>query len=466
MDSAAFTRDGPSLPRIGVWADMVAYLLPLALATVFLISYRGVDHYAPPSFGGSEPAETQRGAIQILRTGTTDMTFHVTGYAYFCALVYLFLPNVPLSVLVVQIAMLPVVVWCVGRVAAELGGPSLGRWGRLVAGAYYPFAYYALAFSSIYPAFVFLTLMVVWALPLHRGARSWARAAAVGAALGAVVCHRPNFALVGPFLVGSLWSATRSLREAVLRSFPVAAISLGMLAGMTAANPPDPGDLLRGSKGFGSSFLQGSFQYAYRWWDWEWIEDASDRGTSEYYALVKRLEQEAGERYPHPAVNLLMRREAWKRVVGQPLNSLKKAAISSVRLWIFIPTHLSSMTPKVMIAAQEFVVLCLAAGGLFYCARRAAFRFLLVGVLLAPILTHLLVTVEARYSLPARGAELALAVCGGFYFWGTLRHWLHNHCTEAGLMFTRRGRNTSRGLRRFEPAQTVRSAPVGEEQPG
>ncbi len=401
--------------------DVAAYLAPVAIAFLMLVFLRGVDHYAPPDCGGPEPRENHLAALEILDHGTTTMTFHTTGYAYLTALVYLFLPNQPLSVLLVQIALLPLVVWCTGRLVAAATNEQFAIVGRLVAGLYYPFAYYSLAYSSIVPAFIFVTLALALAMPLLQGGRSWRRSTAVGLALGVAVCARPNYGLVGVFIALGLWVATRSLWEAIIRATPIAVISIGLLVGMRAANPPEPGQLLRGSWGLSRGLLQGSYQYSHRWWDWEWIEDPSDVGAQEYYAHLHRLEAEAGETYPHAEVLRLMRRDARARILGLPLNTMKKVVISSVRLWIFIPTHLESRFVKYTIGMQEVLILLAAIVGLAHIRKRPGLRWVLVGVVLTPILTHLLITVEARYSLPSRGVEMALASVG---FLVVARRWL------------------------------------------
>lgn len=405
----------------GRWfLTILVLVLPLTLGFSFLY-WRGFDHYAPPECGGPEPRDNHESALEILASGTTTRTFHATGYAYATAAVYSVLPRQPLSVLVVQILALPLVVLAVGRLGRELAGPP-GECVALVGGAaYYPFGYYAAGYTSVFPAFVALAVATPLALLLHGDRRKLRLGAVVGVLLGIAVCHRPNFAIVGLFLVASLWSATGSLREGLVRSLPVGLISAGMLAGMTALNPPEPGEFLRGSQALNRGLLQGTYQYAFRWWDWEFMEGGDDAGNAAYYAHLRRIEDEAGEEYPHPAVQALLRRDAVARLVTEPWNTAKKVLVSSVRIWIFIPTHLESRAIKYAIAAQEFGLLALTVIGLVVAGRRTRAIWWLVGILLTPMLLHALVTIEPRYSLPARPVELAFAVVGLLWVVGHFR---------------------------------------------
>ena len=274
------------------------------------------------------------------------MTYHSTGYSYFAALVYLFLPN-----------------------------DALRR--------------------------------SLW----------------VGLAVGAVACLRPIFAFIGVVFVLALWRATHSLREAVVRSAPIAVVSLAMLATMTAVNPPEPNQFVRGSQGMNCSMLAGTFQYTHTWWDWNWDLTLDDPGDQDYWVdrnriieeqtgkpLVKTDDPEEVAAAMTPATQLAIRREAWSRIIGLPGNTLKKVLISTVRAWILIPTQLSSMAAKMLIAAQEFLLLGLALCGLWLMNRRPGLRLLAIGVLAVPTVSHWLLHVEPRYSLPAKGVELSLAV--------------------------------------------------------
>lgn len=406
------------LPRAHWMLRVFVVVFPLVLGMAFL-HWRGLTHYDPPDCGGAEPRDNHQSAMEVLAKGTTTRTFHATGYAYFIAVVYSVLPRRPLSVQVVQILLLPGVVFAVGRLARELAGARAERLALIGTAIYYPFAYYAAAYSTMIPAFLAMSLAAPMALDLHGEKRSLGRGLVVGILLGIAVCHRPNLAIVGLFLVVSLWSATGRLREALLRALPVGVVSAGLLAGMTALNPPEPGELLRGSQGLNRGLLQGTYQYAARWWDWEWIEDEHDAGNTAYYAHLRRIENEVGENYPHPAVQALLRRDAIARIVGEPWNTAKKVLISSVRLWVFIPTHLESRAAKYLIAAQEFVLLGFAVLGFVVTGRRSRGAWWLAGIVATPMLLHALVTVEPRYSLPARPVELGLAVAGAI--------WLSHH---------------------------------------
>ena len=204
------------------------YCLPVIVGLIMLFFVRSADHYAAPTFGGREPAFNHLAALDILRSGRTDMTFHPTGYAYLTALVYVFLPNAVLSLLLTQIASLALLAELVRRLALEMGGLEAARFGLFAAAFYYPFGYYAATYSNVYPTMFFLTLAIVLLLPLLRGERSWGRACAVGAALGVAVCLRGNFALVGGIFFLAIWFGTRSLLEAIVRTVPIAVVCVGM----------------------------------------------------------------------------------------------------------------------------------------------------------------------------------------------------------------------------------------------
>jgi hypothetical protein len=240
----------------------------------------------------------------------------------------------------------------------------------------------------------------------------------VGLALGLVACLRPNFSVLGIVFVLVLWRATKSFREAFVRSAPIAIVSAGMLTLMTVINPPEPGQIVRGSQAAAKSLLEGTYQYSYDWWTWDWDRQSDDLRTTgfdnpavrDYFEHLQRIEAATGKPTTDPATQAAIRREAWSRIIGLPANTLKKVLISTVRIWIFIPTHLSSMAAKVLIAAQEFVLLVLAMFGLALMNRSPGWRLLAVGVLAVPTISHWLLHVEPRYSLPARSVELALAV--------------------------------------------------------
>jgi hypothetical protein len=391
-----------------------------------LIATKGTSHYRPPNFGGFEPALTQQAALDIVHTGRTDMTYHPTGYSYLVALVYLLLPSdglrLPLAMLIVQIAFLPVVVWCVGRMAAHFGGQSVEPWGRWLAALYYPFGYYASAFNNSYATLVFASLSIVGVLRLLGTSRSIGQSALVGVALGIVACLRPNFCALGIVFVLTVWRATGSIREAILRTLPIAGVSIGLLALMTAINPPEPGQLFRGSQGAARSMLEGTYQYSYNWWSWDWDHQPDDLRTTDFdnpavrdfFEHLKRIEAETGKPATDPAAQGVIRREAWGRVFGLPGNTLKKILVSTVRIWIFIPTHLGSLAPKVAVAVQELVLLGLALTGAVVMRGALGGRMLALGAMAVPTISHWLLHVEPRYSLPARGVELALAAVALF----------------------------------------------------
>jgi hypothetical protein len=382
---------------------------------------KGPSHYRPPSYGGPEPQMTHEAALEIVQTGRTAMTYHPTGYSYLVAVVYLLLPEawrVPIAVLIVQIASLPLVAWCVGRIAAQFGDQRLELWGNWTAALYYPLGYYAATFNNSFATLVFASLAVVGVLPLLGPNRSLGRSLLSGLALGAVACLRPNFGLLGIVFVLALWRATRSFREAIIRSAPIAAVSLGMLVLMTAINPPEPGQLVRGSQAAAKSLLEGTYQYSYDWWSWDWDRQPDDMRTSgfdnpavrDYFEHLQKIEVETGKPATDPVTQAAIRREAWSRIIGMPANTLKKVLVSTVRIWIFVPTHLSSMAVKVLIAVQEFLLLGFALAGLVLMRGCPGGRLLAIGVLAVPTMSHWLLHIEPRYSLPARGIEVALAV--------------------------------------------------------
>ncbi len=394
-----------------VFRRAAPYAVSVAIGVVMLVWVRGTNTYSEAKhFGGMEPELTHRAALEIVATGRTSMTYHPTGYSYLVALVYLFLPRVPLSVLWVQIASLPLVVWCVGQITGFFGGPRLTRWGVWAAAVYYPLGYDAAVFTSIYPALVFTMLALVALLPALGPQSSWRMSVLAGAALGVVACTRPNFAFLGVVFVLAIWRATGSLRKALVRSAPIAAVSLGLLGLMTVLNPPEPGEFTRGSETMSRGLLEGTYEYLYRWWDWDWMESPKDRAFREYNEQLRRIEQETGKSFIDPVSQPVVRREAWRRIRENPAGALKKALISTVRVWINIPTHLQSMLIKVACAVQEFILLGFALAGLFLLDPNCGRRVLAIGVMAVPTMTHWLSHVEPRYSLPGRGVELALAV--------------------------------------------------------
>jgi hypothetical protein len=410
-----------SLLSRGRLLRVLPYVVAIVIGSGMLLATKGLSHYRPPTFGGFEPALTQQAALEIVHTGRTEMTYHPTGYSYLVALVYLCLPDVwrlPIAVLILHILSLPLVAWCVGQIAAQFSGRRLETWGKWLAALYYPLGYYAATFNNNFATLVFTSLAIVGLLPLLGPNRSLRRSVLVGLALGAAACLRPNFGPLGVVFVLALWRATHSLREAIVRSAPIAVVSIGMLGLMTAANPPEPGQLFRGSQGMSRSLLEGTYQYSYAWWDWEWdhqpddlrVTDFDDPAVRDFYEHLQKIEAETGKPAADPATQAVIRRAAWARIFGLPANTLKKVLISTVRIWILIPTHLSSMTVKILIAAQEFLLLGLALFGLGLMRRDPGWRLLAIGVLAVPTISHWLLHVEARYSLPARGVELALVV--------------------------------------------------------
>lgn len=405
-------RGARSWERLMVLAVDIAPLLPVLAGLALLFVHKGVGHYSPPDCGGIEPALNHFAALEILRSGRTAMTFHATGYSYFVAFVYLFFPNTPVSVLGVQMALSPIVVLMTGRLVGRLCGAIHEPTGRIAAGLYYPFAYYSVAFSTIVPPLTFVTAFSLVSLRLFDESPPKASSWLGGLFLGLAVCHRPNLAPLGVFLFVGLLVAKRNFVAAVQRTFPVALVSLGLLGIMTYVNPPLGGQLLRGSQGFSRGILQGTYQYAHRWWDWEWIEDPRDPGQQEYERRLKEIETEVGKKYPDPALEKPLRAEAWRRMVTLPCNTARKILISLIRIWIAIPTHSSSMALKVVIAVLEFAVLLAAVLGVFTARTSGGIRVFLIGSLLTPCALHAFVTVEPRYSLPVRALYLAFAVVG------------------------------------------------------
>ena len=417
-------------PR-NAWLPAAPFVLSVVAGCGMLFITHNWKHYAPPGYGGFEPGETQRGAIEIRQRGRTDMDFHTPGYPYLVALVYLLLPRVPVSMLAVQIACLPLVVWSVGRISRDFAGPSLEPWGRWAACLYYPLAYYAVTFNSIFVTFLFVNLCLVFLAPLLRGPRSFWRSALVGLGLGVVVCFRPNFAVLGIAFALAIWKETRNLWEAVIRALPIAAVSAGMLVAINAANPPPPGQFLRGSQGVNRQMLEGTYQYADQWWDWEWFEDSTSPGSKKFYDHLRRIEQETGSTIigenektfvTSPAAQAALRRDALKRMTDYPWNTVKKLLISTVRTWIFVPTHLSSMPVKIAITVEEFFVLALALYGLWLLWIGGGPWELALGVLVAITMWSWILDVEPRYSLPGRGVELALMVVALETIWRRLRN--------------------------------------------
>jgi len=400
------------------------YVMSIALGLLMLAVQKG-GLYRPPNYGGFEPKFTQDAAVEIVHTGRTTMTYHPTGYSYLVALVYLLLPPLPLSMQFAQIASLPLVVWGVGRIAGSFGGAGCRNWGEWCAGLYYPFGYCATTFNSVYATFLFATLAIAALLPLlglgEQAKRSLGRSLLVGFLLGIVACVRPNYSLLGVIFAVALWRSTRSLWEAVVRSVPIAAVSLGLLLAMTALNPPEPGQFVRGSQAMNGSLLKGTYEYTHTWWDWDWSWARSDPGYQDYRSHLDRIEAETGKPYTDPASQAVVAREAWKRILGLPGNTLKKMLISTVRVWILIPTQLHSMPVKVAIALQEFLLLGLALAGLVGLWGERGLFLLAAGVMLVPTVEHWFLHVEPRYSLPARGVELALAAVTVAGIWRRLR---------------------------------------------
>jgi hypothetical protein len=378
--------------------------LPVIGCFVVVVFVRGLGRYGYPDWGGDEPAANHYAALEILSTGRTTMMLHATGYSYLVALVYAFLPNVPLSVLAIQGLLLPAVVIATVRIAEKFGGDLAGRCALIVSGTYYAFPYYAAVFTGVFPPYLAVTGSIAVALPLLEKSAP-RRAAIAGILLGVAVCCRPNMALVGVVLFASIWWATRSVKTAFVRVLPVGAISLGMLVLMTLVNPPEPGQFVRGSYPMNRSILEGTYQFQDRWWDWEPFGD--EKVMAKFWVHEKRLEAESGHPMEHPDTQRLMRRDGLQRIRDYPLNSLKKAVISSVRIWILIPTQFDRLLYEVPFALLEGVLLALAIGGIVITRRRGGPWYLGVGVMAVVAAAHLVLHVEPRYSLPAKGVEVA-----------------------------------------------------------
>ncbi|MBX7117266.1 MAG: hypothetical protein K1X64_23310, partial [Myxococcaceae bacterium] len=348
-------------PRRLIW-----WAVPFLVGALMWVGVRGSSRYEAPTFGGPEPYETHRGAVEILQRGTTDMTFHATGYAYFVAASYLLLPDEPSSAIWVQIGLLPLLAFAIAVIAKAVAGELAGRVAWIVAGLYYPFGYYAGTFSSTFLAFAGVTFAVAVAMPLFE-APSWRRSLAAGFFLGVATCARPNIALTGVVLAVCLWVATRSFKDAAVRTAPVAAVSLLMLVLMSVLNPPEPGQLVRGSQAMNRSLLEGTYQFEERWWDWEALNDP--QVWARFRENVARLEKESGQPLESPATQQLAKRDALARIKADPMNTVKKILISTVRIWIFVPSHLKSMPVKVAVAVSEAVLLGLAMVGLLQVRR-------------------------------------------------------------------------------------------------
>ncbi len=397
-------------------ATVALYLLPVLAALVFFY-LRGLRLYAPPDFGGFEPAFNHFAGIEITETGVTTMTYHPTGYAYVTGLIYLLLPNVPFSVIAVQVASLPWLVHLVRRLFGALGGPTAARWGLVVAALYYPFAYYSVVYNSTYFSFLFTTWAMVLVTDLLGARRSWGRIVGAGLLLGAVVCMRAHFGVLGLFFFGAIWAARRSFKEALVRAVPMGAVCCGLLLTMVAFNPPEPGQFTRGSHPLSRSLLEATYQYERSWWDWEWTigEDKA------FLAEVQRIEAITGKPYTDPATQPLVRDVAWERITGKPLNQLKKIAISTVRVWVLVPTHLQSRGIKVVIACQELLLLGLAVAGLVLVRRNRGVFVLCLGAMALPTVMHWFLHVEPRYSLPCKVVELGLATISARALYARLR---------------------------------------------
>lgn len=384
-------------------------VLAVLVGLLMLFAVRGLHRYSPPGFGGPEPKANHEAALEILERGRTEMTFHPTGYAYFTAVVYGVLPQVPLSVLLGQILLLPVLVMSVGRIAETVRTGS-GVIARVLTALYYPLGYYAASYSAVYPAMVATTAAVALFIPHLTGRDSTWRTIGAGACLGLATCLRPNLGAIGIVMAVASLVATRNVKRTVPHVSLVALVSSTPVIGMTWLNPPERGQFMRGSQALNRSLLQGTYQYADRWWDWDWYEDPRDSGHQAYMEHIARIERKTGRPFADPASQLVVRREALQRMKENPALSLKKAIISTVRVWILVPTHLTSMWPKVLIASQEVLLLGLSlVAGVLVLRRYRAASLLLIGVMLVVTVSHTLLHVEPRYSLPGKGVELALA---------------------------------------------------------
>lgn len=170
---------------------------------------------------------------------------------------------------------------------------------------------------------------------------------------------------------------------------------------------------MRGSFGLWSGLLVATYQYEYQWWDWDWYFDDSYRGYREYTKRVQEIERDTGFPISDPRSEAALQQAAIERVVGEPLNTLKKMLISAVRVWVLVPTQLTSFAPRLIVGLGELLLLGVAlygATGL----RRTPFYWLCVGIVMVPTLTHMLLHVEPRYALPGKPLEIVFACAGAW----------------------------------------------------
>ncbi|MCC6132326.1 MAG: hypothetical protein IT186_20580 [Acidobacteria bacterium] len=411
----------------GRWLPAV---LIVALGLVALLLVRGRGRYSPPDYGGPEPFENHRAAVEILATGRTTMTFHPPGYAYLVAATYAIAPPVPFSVLVLQVLMLPVLVE-VGALAARDLGSNLEQPARWAIAAYFPFAYFASVFNSIFPT----TLAIASAAVLAKRAfdrPTVGRTALAGLLIGVSACLRPNFALAGAGFVIGLWLSRKSLMGFVKGAAVAGVVGGGLFAVVNTVNAPSTDQSLRGGYGLWAGILVGTYQYEYQWWDWDWYYDESYRGFREYKAELSGIEHRSGKPVTHPASEPLLREAALRRLRENPGRTFKKMLISLVRIWVLVPTHLQAGTARVFVGVLELAVLGLGVIGLFK-LRRSAFFWFAFSVIAIPMITHVILHVEPRYSLPAKPFIVIAALAGVRAIMSALG------CTVAGLDAEPRG---------------------------
>ncbi len=381
--------------------------------------WRAHGHYVPPGFGGPEPARNHFAAMHILETGVSGLTDYPPGYAYLTALIYVLLPNIPLSVVWFQVVLTGLMVFLVpSQVARRLEQNGFRRHVlfedifRLCLFAYYPFTYYAAVYSGIVPALFLATQVLLFSADIIL-ARDEARMRAslkAGIWMGGLAILRPDFAPIGVlFAVTALIRFRTTLREWFKAVMPIGVVSLLMLVTFTILNLPQNGKILHGDAYIARSLLLGSCQYDERFWDFDFAIDSTHPSMMVCHNFINAMEKKYDADFFEPVVAEELRTKAWSRYRADPLMAAKKVLISIVRIWVLTPTQLKNMAMTAVITLQEIVLLLLAVFGALRLIKPTWLKAYTILLLLMPGLTHPFFHIEPRLCLPLKGLEVGLA---------------------------------------------------------
>lgn len=418
------------------WLELSLLLVLPAVALAFFMLRGGAKRYDPPDRMGHEAVATHNAGAEVLRTGLTSEDYHPTGHYYYVAAAYaLFAKKLP-SVVYLNILLLPLMVLCIPGVTRRLWGETATRWAFALGCLHYPFAFFAAQPHGTHVNTFCVSVFIASAVPLilEKERQPLWRPVVAGLALGAATCIKPYYGFLGTILLVSIWFAQRSFARAVKRSAIVAAVSLTLFGAMIAANPAREGTFLRGGQGAARSMLMGTYQYEYQWFDTRpWVEDPVEPGAVAYRQKIDELQRRSGRSIVDPATVVLMRGAAIDRYTTNWGYVWKKAIISQARIWILLPTFTASAPLMIACGIAESLLFVAALVGIVLVARSSRIWLFCMLTLLLPGLASIPFHIEARYSVPVRAMELALAAVG-----------LSTICSRVRVLFREKARAAPR----------------------